>query len=148
MYQSQQLVLLAQSCLRTLLLEHQKGKGRGEKKEGRTHSGLSLMNPNLVNNLTSLPFSNSRINSASRVSSALLKGEFEKVRSAQLSSALLITPHESINNNDNNNNKTHTKLAFNSSKTLAPINAKTSSIVFLGPGLLKRYNTTFLRSGL
>lgn len=89
------------------------------------------MNPNLVNSRTSLPFSNSRIKSASRVSSALFesdRGGEEGERRG--SAALLLSPKS--------HHSTHTKLAFNSSNTLAPISASTSSIVFLGPGLLSK----------
>jgi hypothetical protein len=43
----------------------------GRKKKQETHSGRSLMNPNLVNNLTRRPFSSSRMSSRSIVSSAL-----------------------------------------------------------------------------
>lgn len=100
----------------------------------RTHSGRSLMKPNLVSNRTNRPFSNSRISSASSVSSAL---------STTMQNALASPPPT----HTLRARKTHTKLELSSSSTLAPINANTSSIVFLGPGLLKRYKTTFLRSG-
>lgn len=92
------------------------------------HSGRSLMKPNLVRSRTKRPFSSSRISSASSVSSAL----FVPDQHPELAGR---------------GKETNTKLELSSSSTRPPMSARTSSIVFRGPGLERRYRTTFLRSG-
>lgn len=106
------------------------------------------MNPNLVNNLTSLPFSSSRISSRSIVSSALCIRSLESVcEFDEEGSEEGGRGRRREEGQRKGKGGTYTKLEFNSSTTLPPISANTSSIVFLGPGLLSKYNTTFFKSG-